>query len=607
MLAFRIRIATVVSGLLGLVPGTVTARTLAGSNVEASARQGRAEVSRVSRAKAASPPVLVAIVVDQLAAWMGDERWAALPSTGGFARLRREGLYARELRFAHAATDTAPGHSALFTGAVPRVSGIVANEIIPAGGGDPVSFLLDPTTRIIAAGTGVVPSGKPSSSLVSLRVDTLADGLIRASPDAEIISLSLKDRGALLGGGRKPSAVIWLDPELGAFVTSTAFAPTFPSWAAPLGDAAAVRAAMSAGWTLGDPAWVAAHAETPDDAPGESSYQGLGKTFPHPITSAKALRATPAGDALLFALADAAATRIASTGRPGLLALSLSSHDYVVHLFGPHSWEAWDELAKLDAALGVFLARLDQLFGVNGYAVMLTGDHGSNALPEASLGSPSPWCRARGADGGSAGGGGADHWERSCGPHHRLLPREVVPELEAALGGALGSERGPYLAGIADPFLFFTPRARALPPIDQETLTRVVTETLQRQFDLSHVVEVRSMPRTCPRFSAQSSDESWSTLVCRSVGPEGPGDLYLVVAPGSFFDPRLAPGAGTSHGSPYLYDRAVPLLVRAPGRVKAGVVRTRPIAFTAFARTAAALLHIPPPAAAAPGEDLTRR
>jgi predicted AlkP superfamily pyrophosphatase or phosphodiesterase len=543
---------------------------------------------------------------------MGDERWAALPSTGGFARLRREGLYARELRFAHAATDTAPGHSALYTGAVPRVSGIVANETIPAGGGDPVSFLLDPTTRIVAAGTGVVPSGKPSSSLVSLRVDTLADDLVRASPDAEIISLSLKDRGALLGGGRKPSAVIWLDPELGTFVTSTAFASAFPSWAAPLGDAAAVRAAMSAGWTLGDPAWVAAHAETPDDAPGESAYQGLGKTFPHPITSAKALRATPAGDALLFALADAAATRIASTGHPGLLAISLSSHDYVVHLFGPHSWEAWDELAKLDAALGVFLARLDQLFGVNGYAVMLTGDHGSNALPEASLGSPSPWCRARGAAGGgsaggSAGEGTADHWERSCGPHHRLLPREVVPELEATLGGALGPERGPYLAGIADPFLFFTPRARALPPPDRETLTRVLTETLQQQFGLSHVVEVRSMPRTCPTFSAHSFDESWSTLVCRSVGPEGPGDLYLVVAPGSFVDPRLAPGAGTNHGSPYLYDRAVPLLVRAPGRVKAGVVRTRPIAFTAFARTAAALLDIPPPAAAAPGEDLTRR
>src|SRR6185503_739698 len=50
-------------------------------------------------------PWLVTIVVDQLAAWMADERWAALPSDGGFARLQREGLYVRELRFAHSNTE----------------------------------------------------------------------------------------------------------------------------------------------------------------------------------------------------------------------------------------------------------------------------------------------------------------------------------------------------------------------------------------------------------------------------------------------------------------------------------------------------------------------
>ena len=72
------------------------------------------------------PRILVVIVVDQLAAWMAEERWPTLPPDGGFARLRREGLYARELRFGSAATDTAPGHSALFTGAVPHESGILA-------------------------------------------------------------------------------------------------------------------------------------------------------------------------------------------------------------------------------------------------------------------------------------------------------------------------------------------------------------------------------------------------------------------------------------------------------------------------------------------------
>ena len=63
---------------------------------------------------------------------MADERWPALPSDGGFARLQREGLYVRELRFAHAVTETAPGHAALYTGAVPRATGIVSRTTSPA-------------------------------------------------------------------------------------------------------------------------------------------------------------------------------------------------------------------------------------------------------------------------------------------------------------------------------------------------------------------------------------------------------------------------------------------------------------------------------------------
>jgi arylsulfatase A-like enzyme len=68
----------------------------------------------------------------------------------------------------------------------------------------------------------------------------------------------------------------------------------------------------------------------------------------------------------------------------------------------------------------------------------------------------------------------------------------------------------------------------------------------------------------------------------------------------------MAPGFGGNHGSPYLYDRTVPLLVRSPGRVPAGEVRDEPIAFSSFSRTAAALLGVGAPAGDA-GRDLTAR
>ena len=111
-----------------------------------------------------------------------------------------------------------------------------------------------------------------------------------------------------------------------------------------------------------------------------------------------------------------------------------------------------------------------------------------------------------------------------------------------------------------------------------------------------------AVPRDCPPFA----DESVGALVCRSVAPavrDRGAAYYVVLAPGSFFDPTVVVGKGTSHGSPYVYDRTVPLLVRAPGRVAAGGVAST-TTFNAFVDTAAELLGIAPPHDAATGASL---
>src|SRR5262249_55722272 len=159
----------------------------------------------------------------------------ALPSDGGFARLLREGLYVRELHFAHAVTDTAPGHAALYTGAVPRVTGIVANDVLGPDG-KKASILMDAKTRLVPAG-GPRALDRPRSWRAARRFDTLADALMAAPPDAEVYSFSLKDRGALFAAGRRPTLALWLDTEGGTLATSTAFGWAVPDWAAPLADA----------------------------------------------------------------------------------------------------------------------------------------------------------------------------------------------------------------------------------------------------------------------------------------------------------------------------------------------------------------------------------
>jgi hypothetical protein len=513
-------------------------------------------------------PILVTLVVDQLAAWIASDRFDLLPSDGGFARLRREGTTVRAMRYEHAVTDTAPGHSALYTGVVPAVSGIFANEVL-AEGGRSASVLEDPATRLVAEG-GVID--RPGSSLARLKVETLADELRAEHPDATIIALSIKDRGALFAAGRHPTAAVWLDVKSNRFVTSTAFAKTLPPWAAAT---LALRHAEASTWDLLDRSWVTSHSATPDDEAGEGDIPGYGTVFPHHLGAAQrpelAFRTSPFADDVLLAMGLAALDAEHAGEHETLLALSLSANDYISHTFGPDSWEAWDELLRLDRSLATFFTGLDSRFGTNGYAVLLTADHGSNAMPEvgrhAFCDAPAP-----------------DAWKRACAPAHRVMPDDLARTLVAAARDALGP--GDWVAGVSDPYVYLTPAARTLDAARRATLNDALKKTTLATPGVAAFYDTHALPVPCPPFA----DESVDALVCRSVLP-GAADFYVVLRPGSFFDPSIVVGKGTSHGSPYLYDRTVPLLARAPGRIAAGA-RVEEATFDTFAATAASMLGI---------------
>ena len=541
--------------------------------------------------------VVVAIVVDQLAAWVMAERARELPADGGFARLAREGLYARQLEFQHAVTETAPGHAALFTGRVPRETGIYSNEILRPGGAETVSILRDRATGLVAVDGGPVEG--EGSSLTALHPDvaTVADVWRAAHPDGRVFSFSLKDRGALFGGGRHPNLVLWLDTKSARMVSSTAFAQAgaLPAWAASAGGSRAVANLLQTSWALDgeERAWVARHAYPHDDHPGESTHI-LGNHFPHAISSAAALRATPLGDDLVLALAQAAIQDGANSSRPVFLALSLSANDYVGHLFGPQSWEAWDELLRLDRALARFFSFLDRTVGANAYAVMLTGDHGINPLPELTADERS-WCAS------------PDPWQRPCAHTRRIrgaakagsaaAGRTVRDVLENALSREFGRP-GPWVAGVAGPFVYLA--KPSLAPVDHARLLRVAQTALAQAFGVRHVLDARELARTC-------SPDGADALLCRSLPVDIAADLFVELDADDFFDADLDPGLGANHGSPRRFDRSVPLYLRAPGCAPTGTLLTEPLRFDAFTRTLASLLGLPRDSIAPAGRDLCQR
>lgn len=536
------------------------------------------------------PPVVVTIVIDQLAAWVASERLPLLPRDGGFARLLTEGTYVREARYAHAATDTAPGHAALYTGAPPHTSGITGNERIDPASRQRFSFLRDADTRLVGQ------SGKGDglgSSAIAVRAPMLADALRASVPDAVIVSLSIKDRGAIPGGGRRPTATLWFDPKNDEFVTSTAFAEALPAWARAGASHEAVLEARRKPWVPLDPAWVAAHAATGDDQPGEGAWPGQTAIFPHDIQGASvpahAFRASPSGDAMVLALARAAVRSEAFGRTPTLLALSLSSNDYIGHVYGPDSWEIWDNLRVLDRGLADLFRELDARLGPDGYAVVLSADHGVTPMPETSGSAKArPWCAA----------GAPDRWTRPCGAGSRILLKEVNETLDRAAEGALG--KGTWVLGFADPYVVLSDAAKSLPEDRRETLLRALTTAVERLPGVARVIDTRTLRDTCPAVA----DESEDALVCRAF-MRGAGDLYVYTKPGSFFDSDYTPGRGSSHGAPYVYDRAIPILARAKGRIVAGRTIEGPLTFATFTRTAAALLGVAPPSGCVEGTDLT--
>lgn len=538
-------------------------------------------VASVQPSPPPSPPdVVVAIVVDQFGAWIADTRIPALPSDGGFARLRREGTWVHRVEHPYAATDTAPGHAMLFTGRPPRDSGIYANEVVDEHGAR-VSILRDEGSHLVDVHGATSDIG---SSIERLRVSTIADDLRARDANAVIISVSLKDRGAIFGGGRHPDGVIWFDAANDRLATSTAFATSFPGWATRFATPESIRARRETPWDPLDATWLASHAATPDAQRGEGDLEGFGTTFPHDFAHAhrpgSALRASPRGDELVLAVGTAAIEHARHVGAPMFLALSLSSHDYVGHLFGPDSWEAWDEVRRLDGALGRFFGDLDRLVGAEHWAVVLSADHGGTQLPEAveTIAAARPWC-------GSNAAPGSDTFERSCGHMVRLIDDPIADDLRLAATESLGPGR--WVLGVADPYVFLTPEANALAPARRARLMAALRTRIERMPGMRAVYDAANPRSSC----GDDADDSLDALVCRSIPTDAP-PFYMVSNAGAFFDANYTIGFGTSHGSPYRYDRTIPLLVRAPGFARAGRDVETPTSSVVVHDTLAALLHV---------------
>jgi len=307
--------------------------------------------------------LVVVITVDQM---RGDyiARYAS-QYTGGFARIASHAaLFPHGLQD-HANTETAPGHSTILSGREPTHTGIVSND---RGVPDPLAPL--------------VGYPGPGASPARFIGTTLVDWLHSADTNSRVLSVSRKDRGAILPVGRAKGSVYWWAD--GAFTTSRYYADALPAWVIKFNDRKSADALAGTTWDLLLPA--SSYAE-PDSMLFENA--GADVVFPHQLPKSPAeMRATlsrfPWMDSvtIAFALDGARTLQLGRRGATDVLAVSLSTTDAVGHAFGPDSRELHDQLLRLDRWLGYFLDSLARIVPAERTVFVLTGDHGVTSYPE---------------------------------------------------------------------------------------------------------------------------------------------------------------------------------------------------------------------------------
>lgn len=564
MSARALTLAPCLAALTLLAPGCRNkAASDADTNAAAIAEQdpaadaGADEAARDSDpppATSAGPKLVLVIVVDQMRAdylERFDDQFEH-----GFRRLLDEGRVFTQASHQHAMTETAPGHATIVTGTPPSTHGIISNSWYDPAAGETITAVEDRGETIFGHEDAI---GLSPSRLLR---EGVGDWMQAADPESVVVSISLKDRAAILLGGKRPDAAIWYDDSLGAYTSSSYYGEAVPAWVERYNALDRAKALYGdEGWTLmyGPERYAASRAQTKPELVTTYHDYALTKRFPHVIAvegkqPRHVMRDTPFGDRMTVELALATVTtqKMGRDASPDLLLLSLSGGDYAGHRYGPGSIEIHDYYLHLDEALGDLLTELDNALGSDAYVALLTSDHGVAPMPEYG-------------ELASAG--------RFVGNHE--LPAMLAAAAEAV---GLASDQIPAFVYSHGPHLQFVPE------LDEATRAefRAALATVARAHPL--VADAWTREELLGTATRNDDVRAWR----RSFHPDRSPDVLVQLEQGVATHPE-----GTGHGTPYPYDQHVPLIVLGAGAP--GTTYAEPVHVVDIAPTIATLVGVSMP------------
>jgi len=176
----------------------------------------------------ARPKLVLVIVVDQFR-YDYLERFGDLFGTGGFKRLLNQGALFTNANYDYVPTFTACGHAAIFSGSVPAMNGIVGNLWFDRASGKVRVMVADDSARLVTD-KGLSAAGGAASPRTLIGT-TIGDQMRLAHNfQSKVVTVSLKDRAAVLPGGQRPNGAFWFSEADGEFVSSDYYFKELPAW-----------------------------------------------------------------------------------------------------------------------------------------------------------------------------------------------------------------------------------------------------------------------------------------------------------------------------------------------------------------------------------------
>lgn len=495
------------------------------------------------------PRLIVAISVDQFSADLFAEYREHY--SHGFARLLQGAVFPSGFQ-SHAATETCPGHSTLLTGVHPARTGIIANTWYNAALGRDAYCAEDESNPKSTADDPVV-------SVHNLKAPTLGDLLKQKNPASLNVAVSAKDRAVAMMGGHTTDAAYWFKGKGFTTYEGRQLSP-----AAQAENAALTQSVDAGAGDLPMPAWCGAFERTlPLGAFSVGTYR-----FPLKPGDYKGFNRSPRIDA---ATADMAIRLLdemplGKDDVPDVLSVSFSATDYVGHGYGTQGVEMCIQMAQLDQSIGRLLDALDAK-GLD-YVVVLSADHGGSDAPE----------RLR---------------QQGFPTASRLDPSLTAKALSEAISKQTGitAKSGDLLHGAGGPGDIWL--AAGLTPKQRKTVIAALVARLKANPQVAGVWTADEL-KAVKVPTGNPQEWTMAERFAASYNPAHSGDVLMstkrLVIPGT----APVPGFVATHGSPWDYDRRVPMLFWRKGLAHEEL--PQPVETVDIAPTLAALVGLKEPA-----------